>query len=294
MTSSQLPLISNISPSGNDTLVQLQERKITWVAVSAITTVSIELSQNSGQSWVLIVSGTANDGSYNWYVTQSPSDSCLLRISDTQGNASAVSAKPFSIVIPEKPWINLRKPGDSDTLFIGESFTLQWESALVDSVRIELTADSGENWIVLAPEMPDTGSFSFVVPDVQTCNGFLRVRGSNQERISSSNKNPFCITGRVTDVENILSSKQFTIIPRINSHGAFSIVFANVAPGEIDCRLYSLTGRIVAQKKIGSGKFGNHIMDLNVNGKNVLSSGAHLLHVRRGKQTFKYLFHTVR
>jgi hypothetical protein len=91
--------ITVTSPNGGESWQVASNHSITWTSGGSIANVSIEYSTNNGSSWNFLTASTSNGGSYMWTVPNTPSTSCLVRISDAS-NASVndSSDSTFSIV----------------------------------------------------------------------------------------------------------------------------------------------------------------------------------------------------
>ncbi|MCK4501310.1 thermonuclease family protein [Candidatus Babeliales bacterium] len=90
--------VTLITPNGGEDLVVGQSYDITWSSSGTVGALTIELSVNNGGSYVDIVTGESDDGTYSWTVNDTDSDSCLVRIGD--GSVSDVSDAVFSISPP--------------------------------------------------------------------------------------------------------------------------------------------------------------------------------------------------
>ena len=72
---------------------------ITWTSTGTIANVKIESSTDSGSSYTTVIASTANNGSYVWTIPNTPSTTCLVRVSDASNAAvNDVSNAVFSIV----------------------------------------------------------------------------------------------------------------------------------------------------------------------------------------------------
>ena len=105
-----LPAIVVSSPNGGETWDAGQIRNITWTTTGTIANIKIEYSTNNGSSYSTVVASTTNTGSYPWTVPNTPSATCLVRVSDAAtGTPADVSNAVFSIVTPTPPSIRLSK-----------------------------------------------------------------------------------------------------------------------------------------------------------------------------------------
>jgi hypothetical protein len=87
-------------PNGGETLIVDSTYEITW-AWTCLESVKIEYSTNGGSSWLSLADTTESDGSYSWEVTDTPSDSCQVRICEIDGAPCDKSDSNFSIVRPD-------------------------------------------------------------------------------------------------------------------------------------------------------------------------------------------------
>ncbi len=96
-----LPTINVMSPNGGEAWIIGDTCEIRWECISFADSVKIEYSANAGGDWLTIVETTTCDGVYSWTVpdTLTPSDSCLVRISDVgNGIPCDTSDGYFSII----------------------------------------------------------------------------------------------------------------------------------------------------------------------------------------------------
>lgn len=92
------PRIQVTSPDGGEIWCIGKTKEITWgYEWFSGPLVKIEYSTNAGISWFFIDS-TQNDGTYLWTIPDTPSDSCLVSVSDAEdGNPSDKSDNFFTI-----------------------------------------------------------------------------------------------------------------------------------------------------------------------------------------------------
>ena len=98
---SPLPTINVMSPNGGEALIIGDTWDIRWECIYFEDSVKIEYSTTAGWVWSTIVETTTCDGVYSWTVpdTLTPSDSCLVRISDVgNGIPWDTSDDYFSII----------------------------------------------------------------------------------------------------------------------------------------------------------------------------------------------------
>jgi hypothetical protein len=92
------PTLEVTSPNGGEVWYVADTTDILWQSISFDQKVKIELSTDAGSNWTILTDSAANTGTYALEVPNTPSDSCLVRISDaSDGVPSAVSDGYFSI-----------------------------------------------------------------------------------------------------------------------------------------------------------------------------------------------------
>ena len=55
---------------------------VTWTVAGTAANVRIDYSTDSGGSWLPVIASTPNDGAYEWTAPATPSDECVIRVSD--------------------------------------------------------------------------------------------------------------------------------------------------------------------------------------------------------------------
>jgi hypothetical protein len=157
------------SPNGGESLTAGSTYDITWTSTGTIDNVIIEYSTDSGISWTTIVTSTANNGSFNWTVPDTPSDNCLLQISENDEDRypSDVSDLEFFIVSSSSATLTVTSPNGGEGLVIGSIHEITWTSTgTIDNVRIEYSTDNGESWKNIVTSATNDGSYEWIIPSV--------------------------------------------------------------------------------------------------------------------------------
>jgi hypothetical protein len=91
--------ITVTSPNGGESWAVDSLQEITWTSSGEINNVILEYSTDSGEQWLLIDTVSASGGRYAWTVPDTPSNTCLIRITgnDSAEDPSDVSDAVFSI-----------------------------------------------------------------------------------------------------------------------------------------------------------------------------------------------------
>jgi YD repeat-containing protein len=127
ITPSSTPVFKVTSPNGGETLTAGTGHTITWEPGSAAH-LKIEYSVSRSSPWRKIESSTPNDGSYEWMVPDAPSESCLVRISEIDGdqNLMDVSDAGFTITSSQTQPIRITSPNGGETLRVGTPYNISW------------------------------------------------------------------------------------------------------------------------------------------------------------------------
>ncbi|MFQ6002909.1 MAG: dockerin type I repeat-containing protein [Candidatus Zixiibacteriota bacterium] len=168
------PWIEVISPNGGEGWCVGDTEDITWLSENFSEDVKIEYSTNGGGGWNLITPSTENDGIYSWTVENTPSESCLVRLSDpSDENIYDESDGYFTIV--EKS-LAVTFPDGGETLIADSTYQITWSWSCVDSVTIEYSTDGGLSFTTVDTTESD-GSYSWQVPDTPSDSCRVRVCG---------------------------------------------------------------------------------------------------------------------
>jgi hypothetical protein len=191
------PVVTVTSPNGGERLEANTAHQVTWNSSGTIGEIKIEYSTDNGSSWSAIVSSTANDGSHSWTVPDNPSKSCLIRISETDGEPADISDAVFSIVSPSSSTITITSPNGGESLTIDTTHEIIWTGTGMeenDKVMIEYSPDNGGCWLNIVPAAANTGGYTWTVPDNPAESCLIRIAGSDSdEGPSDTSDEPFAI-----------------------------------------------------------------------------------------------------
>jgi hypothetical protein len=99
-----MALLSGIlvtSPNGGEVWDPGTSHNVTWMSTGISGNVKIEYSKDNGANYTTVIASTPNTGSYNWTIPNTPSNQCLVRVSEAAtGSPSDVSDGTFTISGP--------------------------------------------------------------------------------------------------------------------------------------------------------------------------------------------------
>jgi len=161
------------SPDGGEIWYVGASHDIGWTS-EGIDNVKIEYSTNGGSNWIEVTATMPDTGSYAWTVPDTPSDNCLVRISDaSDGVPSDQSKKSFEIRVQT---LTVGSPNGGEVWYVATSEDIEWTSEGIDTVKIEYSTNGGSNWIEVTASTPaGTGSYPWTVPDTPTTDGLVRI-----------------------------------------------------------------------------------------------------------------------
>ncbi len=170
--------ITVTSPNGGEKWIVGSTHKITWNSSFISSDIKIELTRNNGAEWETLSPTEANDGVYEWTVTEPISAQCLVRLSSTDGEATDRSDNPFTI--SEKPMISILSPNGGEVWSIGSNQSINWTSVNTSgAVKIELSRDNGATWEALTDSTKDDGAFELTVDGPVSDNCLVMVSDVN-------------------------------------------------------------------------------------------------------------------
>jgi Leucine-rich repeat (LRR) protein len=178
--------ITVTTPDGSENWEGATSHNITWNSTGAISNVKIEYSTDNGGSWSTEAASTANDGSYNWTVPNTPSTQCLVKVSDTAGPASDTSNAVFTII--SQRTITVTAPDGSESWEGGTSHNITWNSTgNITNVTIEYSTNGGSTWDTAAASIANSGSYNWTVPNTPSSNCLVKISDTAGPASDTSN-----------------------------------------------------------------------------------------------------------
>jgi hypothetical protein len=188
--------LSIISPNGGELIVAGTTFEISWTG-DVTGTIILEYSVDSGQTWKTIVADYPNSGSYDWDpVPNDVSNGCFVRISTTDGSVTDQSNRGFGIVSSTTKMLNISSPNGGEELFVGQSFSIAWNSTGIQNIKIEYSSNNGAAWILIASSFPASSS-SYLwspVPNFPSEQCLVRLTDTTTDTVSAVSGTTFTIT----------------------------------------------------------------------------------------------------
>ena len=185
--SPDMPIITLSSPIGGEMWLVGSRHNITWTTSGGTGTLNIRLDHSpsgTNGSWTNIANNEPNDGAFAWTVPNSTSTNSYVRatVSDSAvppHSASSMNTAPFTITTKLVPMISLTNPASGIVWSGGSVQTITWISNGKDigNCRVTLsysTDDFDESNQAIASLVPDTGSYSWTLPFINS--GSIQIR----------------------------------------------------------------------------------------------------------------------
>jgi len=159
--SNTLSSIKLVYPNGGETLSVQNNTTIVWKN-NNIEKIKLELSIDSGRTWTTLnsdITGTIN--SFVWKTPNSPSNQCLIKVSDAADATifditdSIFSLQPKSLVFTT----------DSSDFIKETAKSIEWKPQGVDSVRIKYKAKLLDSYQIIKDSLPAKFElFNWILP----------------------------------------------------------------------------------------------------------------------------------
>ena len=178
--------INVVAPSGGDVWYSDTFNYIEWNSYNTSGMLRIEYTidayfdSTGGDSlpnWITITDSTEDNGSFEWFTPADiSSDSCMVRITDIDGDPSDLSGI-FSIIPHDtvaEPYISITSPNGGEVWYADTFNYIEWNSYGTSGLlKIEYTTDAyfdsvgGDsviNWVTITDSAADNGSFEWLIP----------------------------------------------------------------------------------------------------------------------------------
>jgi hypothetical protein len=188
------PVITITSPAESDSWSVGSTRNITWTDNGGriSNNLTLQYSSNGGSSWNNIASGVPNTGTYAWTVPDALSATAKVKIIDASRPTTVAVSGVFNIV---DPTITLTSPNGGEVWAVGDRGPVAWttDGAVSDNLVLEYSPDAGATWYLVRGGIPNTGAYSWTVPDYVTVNCILRIKDGNRLSVADVSDDVFTI-----------------------------------------------------------------------------------------------------
>jgi hypothetical protein len=179
-------LLSITSPSSSDVWIVNKSYNINWTS-NDINKINIYYKLASQSSWAAIASNlTAGTGQYSWTIPLLSSDSCQIKLEDTEDNSVNVISSKFYI---KTPTLAITSPVENDVMIVNKNYIINWISENVNKVNIYYKTLSATTWIKFGNNITASiNKYSWTVPVIPADS--CQVKIENAEIITINSISP--------------------------------------------------------------------------------------------------------
>ncbi len=185
------------APDGGERWTVGSNHNITWSKVGAIQFVKLEYSTNSGATYPYTIIGSTPAGatSLSWSIPDAVSKTVKVKISDASDvNVFDVSQANFII----QAGFTITTPDGGEVWTVGSQHDIVWNTVgSVSTVKLEYSIDGGTAYSSITDSTPNTGSYSWSVPDSISSQVKVKVSDYNDIDAFDVSNNNFKIRGNL-------------------------------------------------------------------------------------------------
>jgi hypothetical protein len=193
------PYVILVTPNGGDNWGVGSRQQIKWKHnLGEKTQMRVELSRDGGASYSVLASAVTNKAStgvFNWIVTGPYTTSAVIRVRWTDGKATDVSERPFTIAAP---FVRVTSPNGGETWAVGSTASIQWSDNLgsADPVAISLSTNGGSSYFTIVDRTKADGRHKVSVPSSWlSSTAKVRITWLKNASVTDSSDTTFAIAG---------------------------------------------------------------------------------------------------
>src|SRR2546425_330455 len=181
------------SPNGGEQWTVGSVQPITWTSTGSLANVKLEYSKDDFATSTVIVASVPNSGTYNWTIPDAISATVKVRVSDvTDPEAKDVSDANFKI----KSLVTVTSPNGGEKWNVASTQPITWtNTGTVANVKLEYSKDNFATATVISASAPNTGSYTWTIPDAISTTVKVRVTDVADPNASDSSDANFKIQG---------------------------------------------------------------------------------------------------
>jgi hypothetical protein len=228
-----------ITPAPGDSVKGAsQNYQITWAGTGIASKKTFEYSLDSGATWKLIGSITADTFAYAWSVPDTSSTKALVRITDANNLQGVSGAFTIESSKSASGSIAITNPGSGDVITGGQNYKISWTATGPATTKtIELSLDGGLTWTMVGTALAGDTTFTWSVPDTLSTGAIIRITDQNG---LTANSSIFSIKKAIAGALVVITPAQGEVIA--GGTGNYQITFTAANTTLMKTFEYSLDG----------------------------------------------------
>lgn len=238
--------INIIKPNGGESIFAGSIYNIEWASHNVLK-VKIEFSSNGGNSWTIIEDSVESTGIYNWTVPNYLTNQALIKITNVSNPQDYdISNGTFSII--SSKFIIVTYPNGGEILQGNSNKDLTWLSNDVLNVKLEFSSNNGASWELIDENIPSSGIYNWLVPNINTIQGRIRISDQDSPQIFDISDSTFRIN-RTTSVEDESKLLNFNLEQNFPNpfNPSTKIYFTLPKETFVIIKIYDLTGQQITE-----------------------------------------------
>ena len=222
------------------------------------------------------------NGGISWIQYESPTTNHLRKVQFPEINIGYAVGANGTIIkyLGNFNYINVIYPNGDDTLLVGSSYSILWDSQNINDVKIDYSIDDGLNWINIIDSLPSSGLLEWIVPNTPTTQGRIKISDKNNPGIFDISDEAFQIDYLV-GVDDTHKLYYYNLSQNYPNPFNPSTVISYQLPviGFVTLKVYDILGREVATLVNEEKPAGEY--EVEFNGTN-LPSGIYFYQIKAG------------
>lgn len=180
------------SPNGGETWLAGTTQQILWAATGLVSNIKITFQPSPTADSIVVAASASNSGMFSWLIPDVPTDSAKITIWDAADNIPVDSSDDYFSIV--KPSLQVTSPNGGEVWSSGSIETVTWDSTgAVGPVNLEYTINNGDTWLPIKQNVPNTGSYEWVIPNWLSFDAMVRVTSMENPTVQDESDATFAI-----------------------------------------------------------------------------------------------------
>ena len=188
------PQITFLAPEAGAVWRVGSVRDITWEDNGGKISNNLRLSYSvdNGTTWKQIATGLHNNGKYAWTIPDDVFPSAQVRIMDESRPLTVATSPAFNLALPA---ITITSPNGSEVWSVGDHGPVKWETegSVSENLLLSYSPDNGTTWTLVRGGIPNSGNYSWTVPDYITTQCLVKLVDGNRPAVMDVSDDVFVI-----------------------------------------------------------------------------------------------------